>query len=305
LNSLGHSAQDAAFFKINVVLVRGAVGGAELILLAVGLSLAFGVAGILNISHGSAAMLAAYFFVVFAAEVFRIGILPAIVVSSILASLIALVTFRLTAYPLIGFRPAAVMVTASAGWILDRGITMTLGSRARALPSIVSGAVTVGVLKVTYSEILSVGVSLGLFGVFAIFLKYAKTGKAMSAVSEDRETASLMGISVGRIYSVTIVIAALLAAVSGIIVTGSTTGTVTSDIWATSLTAALPIVVLGGMGSVKGTFVAAFIVSYADIIFTQVSPALVYIRGAVGMIIMVTILLVRPKGLFGKRVEME
>lgn len=306
LNSLSQRARDSNIQKIDTLLVSGAVNGAILALLAASFNLLFGVAGILSLTQGTFVMLPMYFMYVFgASNIAPIGMVPAVFVSVFLTTVLGPLIVRLSSYPLLKARAGAVMASASAAWVVDRVIIILFGPSLKYVPPLVTGSVDVAGVRVTYSEILAIIVSVGSLALLALFLKRAKIGKAMRAVAQDRETALLMGISSQRIYMIAFLIAALMASSGGIFYILSTTGVANTAIWADSVTVAIPIVVLGGLGSLKGTVVAAFIIEYATSAFVLYAPGFMYVQGAVGMAIMIAILMIRPRGLFGKRQEMK
>jgi branched-chain amino acid transport system permease protein len=136
-----------------------------------------------------------------------------------------------------------------------------------------------------------------------IFIRETKIGTAMRALAQDREVAMLMGVNNETLYMLTMGIASALAAIAGILTTAS--GFADPFMWSTPLYMAFAIVIVGGMGSIKGTLVGAFIIGYAGQIFIGLAGGLGSLSDAVALAIMVVVLILRPKGLFGRRVEME
>ncbi len=127
----------------------------------------------------------------------------------------------------------------------------------------------------------------------------------MRAAAQDREAAMLMGVNTMKLYMLTMAISASLAAIAGVLITASTTRVAYQLMWFHPLALSFAIVILGGLGSIKGTFIGAFIVGYAEISVSYAVPTGDYLRGAVALAVMVLVLIFRPKGLFGKRVELE
>ena len=127
----------------------------------------------------------------------------------------------------------------------------------------------------------------------------------MRAAAQDREVAMLMGVNTMKLYILTMAISASLAAIAGILITASTTRVAYQLMWFQPLALSFAIVILGGLGSIKGTFIAAFIVGYAQTVVSYAIPEGDYLKGAVALGVMVLVLILRPKGLFGKHIELE
>ncbi len=125
----------------------------------------------------------------------------------------------------------------------------------------------------------------------------------MRAMAQDREAATLMGINTERLFMLTLVISASLAAIAGVLVTPLTVAS--PDMWMFPLIISFSVVILGGLGSIKGSLVGAFILAYAEESVVFLAQGEEHLRGAFSLLIMVLVLLLRPSGLFGKRVEME
>jgi branched-chain amino acid transport system permease protein len=125
----------------------------------------------------------------------------------------------------------------------------------------------------------------------------------MRAVAQDREAAMLMGINTEKLYMLTMGIASALAAAAGIATTAE--GFAEPYMWTSPLFLSFSVVILGGLGSIKGTLIGAFIIGYAGEIFIRLAPGIGFLRSAVALAVLVLVLILKPKGLFGKRIEME
>lgn len=292
--------------EIEAILIFGAISGASLALLALGFTLIYGVAEVVNFGHGSLFMFGAYLFFFFGPGGFlQLDLLWASILAIVIVAAISVIFYRLTIHPIIGDVIAGLVVTIAAALVFERLILLIFGPMKQYIPTFVPGFTVIAGVKVTYSQLLSFGISLLLFLSLWIFIRTVKIGKAMRAVAQDREVAMLMGINTNRVYMITMAISGALAATAGILITGSTTGEAAAYMWLRPLVVSFAVVVLGGLGSIKGTLVGAFIISYAETIFVSLDPSFSYLRSVVGLTIMVIILLVRPKGLFGKRIELE
>jgi branched-chain amino acid transport system permease protein len=180
---------------------------------------------------------------------------------------------------------------------------MEFTSTPRPIAFLIPGITTIWGVPVTYTQILSFVASLIIFAGLLIFIGKTKIGTAMRAVAQDREVAMLMGVNNERVYMLTMGVASALAAIAGILTTSG--GWSDPFMWSTPLYMAFAIVIIGGLGSIRGTLVGAFIIGYATQTFVTVSVGLSYLSDTVALAIMVLVLILRPKGLFGRRVEME
>jgi len=156
---------------------------------------------------------------------------------------------------------------------------------------------------VTYQYILTFGtVVFTLAGTWVLLMK-TKLGVAIRATAQDREVANLMGINVARIGMITMAIAVALAALAGAMV--APLFTLQPYMWMHPLVMVLAVVVLGGLGSVKGSFVGALILGFAETLVVFVVPMGSFLKGAVALVIMLAVILIRPEGLFGVSFEEE
>lgn len=291
---------------IEQILIYGAISGAVYALLAVGFTLIFGVAGIVNLAHGSFFMLGAYIFAVLAPTgLSQLGLLPALILSTISVAVISIIFYRLTIRPVIDQEIAVMVVTVSVALVFQQLMLQIFSAANLPVPSFLEGSARILGVTVTYTRVSALVVSLVLFASLLIFITKSKIGAAMRAVSQDREAAMLMGINTERLYMLTMAISASLAALAGIFIAASTTGVAASWMWLQPLAMSFAIVILGGMGSIKGTLIGGFIVGYAEQTVAIAVPEGGAIVPVIPFTIMVLVLLLRPKGLFGKRLEIE
>jgi len=298
---------------IEDIIVYGALSGATLALLAVGFTLIYGVAEVVNMSHGPLYMLGAYMFSAFATSLGyhptenpSTSILPqAIILAVIFVGIVGIIIYVLFIHSILEDVLAVLVTTVGAALIIQQLIINTFGGRDLVVPYLTSGSIEVLGTTVTYSRLLAAVVSLCLFFGLWIFITKSKIGGAMRAAAQDREVAMLMGINTMKLYMLTMAISASLAAIAGILITASTTHVAYQLMWFHPLALSFAVVILGGLGSIKGTFIAAFIVGYAETVVAYSLPEGSYLKGAVALAVMVAVLVIRPKGLFGKRIELE
>jgi len=302
---------------IEAVLLSGVISGAIYALLALGFTLIYGVSGLVNMAHGSFFMIGPYAFFVLDSLFFSLfpslGLslsslwitIFALVVAAIVTGIVGSVTYRLTMHYVIGDDVAILVVTVALAIIFQQLVLMGFGPSNFPIPTFLRESTIILGVTLTQSRILAFVVSLVLFLSLWLFISRSKTGRAMRALSQDREAAMLMGINTGRLYMLTIAISAAFAAVAGIFIAASSTGVANPFMWLEPLALSFAIVILGGLGSIKGTLIGGFIIGYAGSTVEILLPQGGTIITAVPFVIMVVILFLRPKGLFGKRIEME
>jgi len=286
---------------IESIIINGAILGGIYALLSLGFTLIYGVSGVINLAHGAFFMLGAFMFSAFG----PLGVIPALILAVIFVGFSGSIVYRLTIHPLLGDDVAIMVVTVSLALVLQQLILLAFGFSAPVAP-LVSGLTVVWGVPVIHMKLLAFALSLGLFFGLWIFIAESKVGAAMRAVSQDREVAMLMGINTERLYMLTMGISAGFATLAGVFIGSALLGGQASAfMWLQPLFISFAIVVLGGLGSIKGTLIGSFIIAYAEHCVVNLAPQGGQIVAAVPIIIMVLIILIRPKGLFGKRIEME
>jgi len=286
------------------LLVSGATTGAVYALLALGFTLIYGVAKILNLSHGAFYMLGAYIF--YASITFlQLETFPALILAVIFVGFIGAIVYGLLIRPIIESELNVMVVTLGAAMISQYMIILLFGSKHKAVPYLMPKLPLIEILGMSLrtQKIVALVVSLSLIFVLWIFISKSKIGGAMRAMAQDREAAMLMGINTERLLMLTLVISASLAAIAGVLVTPLSVAS--PDMWMFPLIISFSVVILGGLGSIKGSLVGAFILAYAEESVVFLAQGEEHLRGAFSLLIMVLVLLLRPSGLFGKRVEME
>ena len=287
------------------IVIYGAISGGVYALLALGFTLIYGVSRVINLAHGSFFMLGAYMFYVFGAHLLKLEPILALILATICTGVIGSIVFRLFIHPVLEDEVAVMVVAVCLAFIFQQLMILVFGPANVPVAAFVKGSLIVLGVTLTYTRISAFSVSLVLFASLLIFITKTKIGKAMRAVSQDREVAMLMGINTERLYMLTMALSAMLAAVAGIFISASTTKVAGAWMWFSPLALAFSIVVLGGLGSIKGSFVGAFIIGYVEQAVAITVPQGGAIISIVPFVIMVAILILRPKGLFGKRIEME
>lgn len=284
------------------VLVSGLVSGGNYALLALGFSLVFGVARIINLAHTAFYMLAAYLFL-YLGQRLTLGMVPSLLLAVAAAAAIGVVVYRLLVQPLREQFTAVLIVTLVLAIVMQEVILLTAGSGYRSLPPLVQGNAAVLGIPVTHQHLLTLGVVLATLLATWLLLLRTKLGIAIRATAQDREVANLMGMNVAGVAVVTVVISVVLAAVAGITV--APLYVLQPGMWMHPLIVVLTAVILGGIGSIKGSVYAAFILGFVEALVVFLVPKGAFLREAVAMAVMLVVLLIRPEGLFGTYFEGE
>lgn len=279
------------------ILAGGAALGTVYALLALGLTLVYGVARVFNFAHGSFFTWGAYLAYVF---LVRVGLgYPAtfaIVIPIMFA--IGLLVERTIARPL-RFNPnfefTSIVATLGLAFLMDYMVLRIFGGRLKALPELFSGSVSYGGVVMSVHELAIVGISIGLVVALTLFLSRTRLGLSMQALSQDVFGANLVGIHVGRTFGYTFGISAALAGLAGILLSPLFFLRPLGG-WEI-LAKSFVIVAFGGLGSMQGTLIAAIILGMVESLITGYIGAVWTIVG--WFVILLLILIIRPRGLFG------
>jgi len=196
-----------------------------------------------------------------------------------------------------------MLITLALATIFQESMILAFGAHFREAPTLIPGYVEILAVKVMYQHLLTIAVvAVVLLSMWLLLIK-TKLGIAIRATAQDAEIANLMGINVSNILLVAMGIAAALAAVAGIVV--APLWVVYPYMWMSPLVMIMAIVVLGGLGSIKGSLIAAFIIGLVEVAVVFYLPGGSFLRSAIALLVMVTILVVRPEGLYGIVFEEE
>ena len=284
------------------ILVTGLVNGGVYALLAIGFSLIFGVARIVNIAHTAFYMLAAYCFYMLLVKT-GLGFLLAGLISVGAVTLLSVICYRLVIEPVREHEAAVLIATIALALIFQELMLYTFGGHFLGIPSTLEGAVRFLGVSIPYQRLLILVVAGAMLVLVWFVLYRTRLGLAIRATANDLEVANLMGMNVHRVAMATVAISVSLAAVAGVVV--APVFVVDPFMWLAPLVTMLAIVVLGGLGSLKGSLIGALIIGYVEAITVFAVPAGAYLKGAVALLIMVIVLLARPEGLFGIAFEEE
>ena len=284
------------------ILVTGLVNGSAYALLAIGFSLIFGVARIVNIAHTAFYMLAAYCLYALLVKL-GMGILLAGVASVLAVTLLAVICYRLVIEPVRQHEAAVLIATIALALIFQETMLRLFGGSYLGIPSAVEGVANVFGMGIPWQRLIILLIAGGMLAATWFLLYRTRLGLAIRATANDLEVANLMGMDVNRVAMATIAISVGLAAIAGVAV--APVFVVDPFMWLSPLVIVLSIVVLGGLGSIQGSVIGALIIGYVEAITVFALPAGAFLKGAVALSMMVIVLLVRPEGLFGVAYEEE
>ncbi|MBE0620549.1 MAG: branched-chain amino acid ABC transporter permease [Burkholderiales bacterium] len=278
------------------ILIHGAVSSAIYAMLAVGFTLIFGVARVLNLAHGSFYALGAYGAYYFTSHL-HMPLLPAALLAIGLVALFGVFVEKVLVRPMRRSQLAVLMITLAVALVVEQALFLTFGSEYRNVPEFVSRKFTIGGVDVGGQRLLALGVSVVLIGLLWLFIQRTRLGSAILAVSQDPEAASYMGIPSDRIFSIVMALSAALAAAAGVL--AGPFLTVQPTMWLLPIVKAFAIVIVGGLGSIPGSILAALMLGYAEtIVGYTISTSWTEIVSVAATLLM---LVFRPAGMFGKR----
>ncbi|MBM4445021.1 MAG: branched-chain amino acid ABC transporter permease [Chloroflexi bacterium] len=285
------------------IIIHGLVLSGVYALLALGFSLIFGVARIVNLSHTAFYMLAAYLIFGLTSSA-GLSLYASIVIAIVAVTITGILTYRVLIARVRQHEATTLIVTIAVAVIIQEAVLKGFGGEPEAgTPRIVAGATEVFGVSVLNQQLLTLGVVLLLLLATWIFLMRTKTGVAIRSVAQDREVANLMGIDVPRMEMLTMAISVGLAAVAGALV--APLFVLTPAMWAHPLVMILAVVVLGGLGSLKGSLIGALVLAFAESLVVFLAPSGAFLKTSVALTIMLIVILIKPEGLFGVVFEEE
>ena len=284
------------------IIVSGLISGSVYALLAIGFSLIFGVARIVNFAHTAFYMVAAYCIYVVTQ---KMGFHPmwGMVAAIVLVTLLGIISYKVLINPIREHEGAVLIATIALAMIFQEVMSMIFTGTYLSVPSLVKGYFTILGVKVFFQQLLTFCAALLVMAVLWVLLMRTKLGLAIRSTAQDREVANLMGINEARVAMMTMGISVGLAAFTGAIVVPLTI--LQPHMWMHPLIMMMAVVVLGGLGSLKGSFLGAYILGFAEALVVFLAPMGAYLKGSVALSVMIVVLLIRPEGLFGVSFEEE
>ena len=292
--------RDVYFMAFISYLINGVSLGSVYAIIALGYTMVYGIAKMLNFAHGDIIMIGAYAVYVIV-SVLGLPVWLGIIVSVVLCTVLGILIEKIAYKPLRNSSPLAVLITAiGVSYFLQNVALIIFGANTKSFASVVSVpaiALDNGQITITGETSTTIVCCLIIMVCLMLFIKKTKTGQAMLAVSEDKGAATLMGIDVNKTISITFAIGSALAAIAGMLMC-SVYPSLTPYTGAMPGIKAFVAAVFGGIGSIPGALIGGILLGIIEnlskaYISSQVADAIVF-----GVLIVV--LLVKPTGILGK-----
>ncbi len=288
--------------RILSLIITGILQGSVYGLLAMGLSLQYGVCGVLNITHGEFIMLGAVLTYILSASFDINPLLAPVILGPLLFGLGFLLqatlfkALKARAPSPAAFEGNALLAAFGVLYVIEYVARITFGSTL--LPSYyLANRVSFLGMNFVLNQFVTFGIALALGVVVYLFLKRSRMGRAIRATAEDPGTAGLMGVNTNMILAFSFGLGALLAAVAGTLV--STKTAVSTGIGFSNTVIALIVVVLGGLGSIPGSFVAGIVIGIVSMLVAGLWEPILTVPIYYAMLMV--LLLIRPTGILGKK----
>lgn len=278
-------------------IVYGLVIGSSYVLMAAGFSLIWGIMGVLNLAHGEFYMLGAYI-AYYASSLLGFNPIMSAIVALVAMFFFGIVFERALLSPLYGrkgWEMSTVLITVGASILIQNLALVIFGEKYKGLPMYFEGELEIWKIVLSYDRLVVFLVGISLIALLWYLLKYTRVGMAMRAVSQNQEGAYLTGINVQKIFYLAFGLSAAFAAAGGALL--APIYFVYPTVGAGPLLMAFAIVIFGGFGSVKGAIVAGFLLGvFESLVVLMVSSAW---KDVFVFILVIIVLTVRPRGLFG------
>lgn len=265
-------------------------------MIALGYTMVYGIAKMLNFAHGDIIMVGGYAILVF----LSINPILAIVFSVIFCVLLGIAVEKAAYKPLRGASPLAVLITAiGVSYFLQSLAQIIFGASPKYVIIADFGYITFGELSISIGTIITLACSVVIMIALTLFVKYTRTGRAMIAVSEDKDAARLMGVNINRIIMITFAIGSALASLAGLF-SLLRVPTIMPTFGALPGIKAFTAAVIGGIGSIPGAMLGGILLGIVECICNSIPPLAPYTM-AIEFAILIVILLVKPTGILGKK----
>ncbi len=279
-------------------LLDGLSLGAIYALIALGYTMVYGIAKMLNFAHGDIIMVGAYAILVLVGAGANpyIGLIAAVIVCTLIGIVIEKVAYK----PLRGASPLAVLITAiGVSYFLQGLAQIIFGAESQPITLPNFGTFTLGSVKINVNTVITLVVGAVIMAGLTLFIKRTKTGRAMLAVSEDRGAAQLMGINVNTIIMITFAIGSALAAFASLFYLMQIPS-VDPSLGAMPGIKAFTAAVIGGIGSIPGAMIGGVLLGVVEKVCQSI-PAINPYTAAIEFSLLIIILLIKPIGILGKK----
>jgi branched-chain amino acid transport system permease protein len=284
------------------ILISGIQLGAIYAILSIGFSLILGSARIVFLTYAVFYMLVGYFWYI-VNTLFGMNLILSASLAVVTTIALGVGTYKLCVERIRQHETTVILITLVLAFFFEECVLLGFGSQHRNVPAFIPGYVEVLGVKVLNQYSLTLAVSLILIFLIWLFLWRTKLGIAIRATAQDREVVNLMGINDKRISMIAVGVGIGLAGIAGVMV--APIYLLEPTMWTEPFVMVLAIVILGGLGSIKGSIIGAYILGYAQVVLVYTVPMGTFIRSSVALAAMIVVLLIRPEGMFGVLFEEE
>lgn len=283
--------------EIIETLISGLSSGSTYAMIALGYTMVYGIAKMLNFAHGDVIMVGGY--VLYTTMMIGGNPLLGLLIAILFCILLGVTIEKIAYKPLRGASPLAVLITAiGVSYLLQSLAQMIFGTAPKTVVVADLGNLEIGKLKIPYYIVITLVCSTIIMVALTLFVKKTKIGRAMVAVSEDKGAAQLMGINVNRVIMLTFAIGSGLAACAGFFMLMKAPS-LSNTLGAMPGIKAFTAAVIGGIGSIPGAMVGGLLMGVVEAISLKITVIAPY-TDAIEFMILIIILLVKPTGILGK-----
>ena len=291
----------AEFFQTNLPYILAGISvGGQYALIAIGYTMVYGILRLINFAHGDVFMVAGLVMVYASASMPLYLSIPLVLIATVI---LGFVIERVAYKPLRSAPRMSVMISAiGVSYLLQNCALYFTGGLAQIYPSIpwLSNSVSIGSATTKVVTLVTPILTLVLVVALSLFIKKTKIGMAMRAVSKDFETSQLMGIRINAVISVTFVIGCFLAAIGSLLYFTNYPSVIPTSGSMPGLKAFVAAV-FGGIGSIPGAVIGAFIIGICENIIKGLGSGWTIFSDAFTFVLLIIVLLVKPTGIFGEK----
>lgn len=280
-------------------------------LVALGFTMIFGVGRVLNLAHGAFLMVGAY--TAWFAQQRQLGLYVAFVLAVGACALLAIVFYQGLVRHVQRSPIVTLIATLACALLIEELIKIFFSTNTQLLAPFVSGSIEIDKTTVITNRIVAFAASWGAIVLFWLFVHRTRWGKVILATAQDQEGAALVGIDVQKVYTLTWALSGILAGIAGVFFASWVK--LDPFMWRDPLIISFAIVVVGGLGSLKGSIIAAYLIGFLEVVMTY-SPSIRVCAefrcfeflgsswvGVSSLIVLIAILFIKPEGLFGRAHE--
>jgi branched-chain amino acid transport system permease protein len=277
------------------ILIQGLLLSGLYALIAMGFTLIFSIGRVLNLAFGAYLVLGGYTYF-WVSQVMGAPKIVGILAALVLGALFGILKYRIIVKTLKGDHVAVEISTLILAVVFQAAVVLVFGDSSKILLPIAEGVWHVGAVSIPLSNVIAAMASWIILTGLWLFVTRTHTGRAMQAVSMDQKGAAISGVNPDHMNLITWGISGALGAVAGVFFASYTQ--LHPGMWVGPLIIAVAVVIVGGIGSIFGTLIVAHIIGFMEVITTTYVAA--ELRGVFTMLLIIVVLVVRPKGLFGR-----